>query len=492
LEAGHIIIVEPDGTIRAMYEHTVRADGFAARGFEKVGEALEAIKEIRCEVGLLHLEQPGSSAEELLASWLNIYPDAPVIVIVSDPTPQDIRALFRAGAVDVLIQPPKPEELVFSIRSAAHRRTNHLHPTQKVRVEVASRMAVGIVHHLNNLLERIVGRTSLLMARADLAPDIYRELRDTVEDSRETAAFIRRMSYLGQSATIQFVRVFPIRILQDTLQSLAKRRGTRARFVCDFAHQVSMPAERRLLAELFEELLINAQEANPAGEQVTVTAQVEGNADITNLFIRIEDQGPGLTESQMKHLFEPFFSTKASTGRGLGLVVASGIASRLGGTLDIDNRTPHGVVATLRFPISQGETTTMEKPGEPEAAPMAGSVLLIDDMEPVLVMIGRMLSKITGLEVIPVTNGVDALALLDRPNRTFSLIVLDLSLREESGVKIYRKIRERKADVPVLFISGYTSDAGLQTALDEDRKTRFLPKPFELEQLRKAISSLNQ
>jgi len=68
----------------------------------------------------------------------------------------------------------------------------------------------------------------------------------------------------------------------------------------------------------------------------------------------VEDNGPGIPEDKLPHIFDPFYSTRQNRGgTGLGLSIAHGIITDHGGTIDVRSRPSQGTTFTLRFPIPE-------------------------------------------------------------------------------------------------------------------------------------------
>jgi len=99
------------------------------------------------------------------------------------------------------------------------------------------------------------------------------------------------------------------------------------------------------LSQVLLNLLLNALDASKAGTQVQVLlSRPPGWAEL-----RVQDQGPGLSQDQLARIFEPFFTTKEH-GNGLGLATSQNIVQSFGGTLGAENRPEGGAVFTVRLP----------------------------------------------------------------------------------------------------------------------------------------------
>jgi len=129
-------------------------------------------------------------------------------------------------------------------------------------------------------------------------------------------------------------------------------------FTCD-SEAFEIETDPDLLKELLLNLLRNAVEALALAGEGSVRLRATAGPP---LVIAVEDDGPGMAESMNGHLFEPFYTTKAS-GTGLGLSVAHKLADALGADLKFRSMTPHGTRAELRFSSSHNlnETSSTSK-----------------------------------------------------------------------------------------------------------------------------------
>jgi two-component system sensor histidine kinase HydH len=104
------------------------------------------------------------------------------------------------------------------------------------------------------------------------------------------------------------------------------------------------------LRQLLLNLLLNAVEASPEGGRVRIAAQ--RCADGVEL--RVEDEGPGVPESQRAHIFEPFHTTRAAGHGGLGLTICRRIAVDAGGGIELLSPQAGGAVFRVVLPAREG------------------------------------------------------------------------------------------------------------------------------------------
>jgi len=96
-------------------------------------------------------------------------------------------------------------------------------------------------------------------------------------------------------------------------------------------------------------LMRNAIQASPAGEEVTVTIDIEGQT----VRVHVKDSGPGISPEILPRIFEPFFTTKTAephAGMGLGLSVSANLVDAIGGRIEVTGGPTDGSIFTVVLP----------------------------------------------------------------------------------------------------------------------------------------------
>jgi len=231
------------------------------------------------------------------------------------------------------------------------------------RLASVGRLAAGMAHEINNPLEGMANYLDLLredLERGDV--EAARQLAGRVREGLERAAGITRR-VLGYSDPGRAPKgVLDLRRALDDAVSFV--RGSRAFAgvevtLAGVGEPLPVRAEPTALGQLFLNLLLNACEAQPSGGRVEVTALRQGST----ARVEIADQGPGIPQEVRDHLFEPFYSTRGSTG--LGLSVCHGVVADHGGTIHAANRPQGGACFVVELPLADGAP---QRPRSPDAA----------------------------------------------------------------------------------------------------------------------------
>jgi len=222
------------------------------------------------------------------------------------------------------------------------------------RLGTVGRLAAGIAHEINNPLEGISNYLRLAendLARADLA-SVRRRLDGVRQGLERAAGIVRQVLAHADPAATQREVVDLHTPLRQAIEFVRGRREFAA-----ITWQIDLdeaPAGVKgspvMLGQVFLNLLVNACEAQPGGGEVTVRAhRAPGDRDDGgSILIEIGDRGPGVPHGDRGRVFEPFYSTKQSTG--LGLSVCHSIVHQHGGELRVEDRSGGGALFLVSLP----------------------------------------------------------------------------------------------------------------------------------------------
>ena len=218
------------------------------------------------------------------------------------------------------------------------------------RLASLGRLSAGIAHEINNPLEGMRNYLALLeedldRGEAGSAADLMPRLREGLD---RIAAIVRQVLRFGDPGRAALRPVDLDAVVRDALDLVrADRRfeGVELEPRLDLGPDRPVAGNPTTLAQLVLNLVLNACQAQDGGGTVRVaTDRRDGTARLT-----VADQGPGFSDEALEHLFEPFFSTRDSTG--LGLAVSHGIVLEHGGTIRGENRRGGGARVIVELPL---------------------------------------------------------------------------------------------------------------------------------------------
>jgi CheY-like chemotaxis protein len=201
-----------------------------------------------------------------------------------------------------------------------------------------------------------------------------------------------------------------------------------------------------------------------------------------HVMLTVSDTGDGMDEETRSQIYEPFFSTKGEQGTGLGLATVHGIVKQHGGHIEVDSELGQGTTFKVYLPVSSYEPISDDAIAEPRTSLMGSeTIMLVDDDEPVRLLAETFLKR-QGYNVLSAHSGEESLAILDRHREPLHLLLTDVVMPGLNGKELFEKAVERKGNLKVLYMSGYTEDIVTDRGgLDKD--TDLIHKPFSINAL---------
>lgn len=361
------------------------------------------------------------------------------------------------------------------------------------KLESVGRLAGGVAHDFNNMLQVIVGNTELALAQVPATQPLHGILDEIFKVAHHSATLIRQLQTFAsrQPVAPQVINLNDaIRNMSDLLRRLL---GHTVRLECRLSADLgSVKLDPGQIDQVIANLCINARDAIALSGCIVVTTRnieiqpgapetTAGLAPGAAVQLTVQDDGAGIPRENIDKIFEPFFTTKAmGKGSGLGLSIVYGIVHQNGGSILVDSDASWGTRFEVCLPRCedippspvplQGVT-----PPSCDTAPRA-TILLVDDEVPVLRTTTRMLEQL-GYQVLAAASTKEALLLFDTLPQGIDLLISDVLMPIMSGPAMLRMMRRQCPGLKSLFISGHTSTLLSENGLN-DPEFPWLAKPF--------------
>jgi len=284
-----------------------------------------------------------------------------------------------------------------------------------------------------------------------------------------------------------------LRLLHATIES-------KAQLVLELSEGLPrVGADRFQLRQVITNLILNALDAME-GKRGTLTLRTEAThiAGATHtpyglsagsyVRVTVSDTGAGIRPETRERMFEPFFSTKGA-GRGMGLAAAAGIVRAHRGWLGVEETSRQGTTFAILLPVAQESLPRRaSNPALSVKPPPPRSILLIDDEPAVRLVTGKMLSEL-GHQVVTADSGRRGLQLLEQPSNNIDLVLLDLTMPEQSGEQTLDQIQVVRGNVPVVITSGFQAQDA-SNLLQRPNVVGFLDKPHTMTSLEMLLASV--
>ncbi|SMF77499.1 ammonium transporter [Pseudobacteriovorax antillogorgiicola] len=330
-------------------------------------------------------------------------------------------------------------------------------------------------HELRTPLNAIIGYSEMLAE--DLQNSSYHEDIDRIKQSGTyLLSLINDMLDISRLDSGRFKMQANWVILEDfaaeieslTLPLTKKQMNSLSVEVKADAKQLYFDPVR--LKQVLMNLLGNACKFTEKGTVKLLLEESRGS-----LRCQVEDSGRGLTPSEIKRIFKPFeqaLRIDSLSGTGLGLTISQGIVKEMGGTIAVESKVGHGSCFSFKIDVKK----------ELELADDRLMVLLVDDDPGTRLLVREYLNEL-GFQVDQAASVVEACAKLE--TGSYRMVITDYIFPDDNGGAIVQRVRDQGLLYPVLIITGFAD----KIVCGEN--VSILAKPFDLEQLCRALTNLN-
>ncbi|MGD9007001.1 MAG: response regulator [Desulfobacteraceae bacterium] len=370
------------------------------------------------------------------------------------------------------------------------------------KMQAIGLMAGGVAHDLNNILSGIVSYPELLLLKLPEDSNLRKPLMAIHESGKRAATVVSDLLTVARGAAAAREVHDLNRMVREYLNS--PECLNLKDFYPNISRQENLDAKEPFIScsqihiqKCLMNLMTNAAEAigdkgiiRVATSNRYLVPEKEGDQGLPEgeyIVLSVEDNGPGISDTDLEHIFEPFYTRKmmGRSGTGLGLTVVWNTVRDHGGRVKVES-SGGGTVFQLCFPVVTGQDRRVVEDDD-AMVNLNGNqeqILVVDD-EPQLRDIAAQILKGLNYRVALVESGEQAVEFLKK--QSVDLVLIDMLMEPGmNGRQTYQEIVRLHPGQKAIIVSGFSESHDVKVALSLGAKG-ILKKPYSIEQLGIAV-----
>ncbi len=351
------------------------------------------------------------------------------------------------------------------VRNVTERKRAEEERLKYSKIESLATLAGGIAHDFNNILTAILGNIGLAALDGKIEPKARERLAKAEQACLRAQALSQQLLTFSKGG----VPIKKIISIPKLLKESAGLTLSGSKALCEFFISEDLwpvEADEGQISQVFNNLLINADQAMPEGGIIRIGAEnmfVAENSELPlpgGIYVKITiaDKGLGIPPQYLDKIFDPYFTTKQK-GSGLGLATAYSIIKNHAGLLEVESQIESGSTLTVYLPASKAGAVFEKQEAEPAGG--KGVILVMDDEEMVRDVFREMLSRLgyKGDFAADGSQAVEKFVRAKEAEQPFAAVILDLTVPGGMGGKeTIRQLLKIDPQVKAIVSSGYSDD----------------------------------
>ena len=370
-----------------------------------------------------------------------------------------------------------------TVRNISDIRAAEDESAQSKRLASIGKLTAGAAHDFNNVMAELMGQIRSIKKTA-VDPTLIKQLEILEGSTRTGSDTIRRMldfasgGRVTEKETLETAGLMQnvVYMTQARWMEIEQKEGTIISAINDFEPDLYISGSKSEIINAVTNLIFNGVDAMPDGGILTMSTSEQNG----KIIISVQDTGTGMTEDVRSRIFDPFFSTKGSSGTGLGLSEVYGTIKRHDGEILVESEVGAGTIISLIFDKVDAKPTEIPVQAI-EVSPVR--ILAVDDNEFITEMLNELLTD-EGHTVSTYTSTKEAFE--DFKINEYDLVITDMEMPEMGGQEFAEMIKLKRKHTPILLLSGWPIFLEEEPTLAEFIDFA-LAKPFTVEDIQGVI-----
>lgn len=508
----NVLIIDDSSFMRIMLKNLLSIRRFNTIETKSGKEAMEALKENKIHLILLDYEMPVMDGAQTLEKIKNHdgFLDIPVIMISSHSSKDLVARVLKHGASDFIVKPFSNEELLLKCDiHVAHfldikigqTREKELNSAMKKVIQLENNKSMFLAnmsHEIRTPLNAILGFIDLLKEESkdrmksleylNIMEDSSRSLITIIEDILDFSKIENGKLTIDK---IDFNTKVEFELITKLFDAQCSQKNIFLSLYLDDNLPEVINSDPLRIKQVVSNLISNAVKFTPSGKSISVVISYKNNL----LNISVKDEGMGIEEDKLVHIFEAFNQEDNSTtrefgGTGLGLSISNSLVKLLGGKLKVDSVKDKGSEFYFSLPVKKGTMQNETLISVSNFNFIGKKVLLVEDNKANQIFMKIILQTIK-LDFDIANNGVEAVELFKQNHDKYHIILMDENMPKMNGIEATMQILkfEKKNNfkhTPIIALTANAIKGDREKFLDAGMD-EYLSKPIKKEVLQNAL-----
>ncbi len=361
------------------------------------------------------------------------------------------------------------------------------HLRQVEKMEALGALASGVAHDFNNVLTAIMSSAELMEWQLPEDSPARSKLKVIMQAANRAKDLNRRILTFSRPTEERRIPFDLSAVVRECVHLLKSTVSKDVQIRSDVSPSVWTLGDPAQIHQVVMNLAVNALQALD-GKGWLELELTEGDIEPGSMLagakaarLTVRDSGYGMDAETLKHVFEPFYTTKGSGGgTGLGLSIVHGVVTQHGGTISISSEPGRGTLVEVHLPSATIVISTLDE--TPQEALRGTEHLLVVDMEEVRVALTKESLQHLGYHVTAKSDLYAALDAFKEHPAIFDVVLLEYSKGAISAEDFARRVRKLRPNIAVILASGNLVKPSFETPFDE-----VLTKPVSIRDLGHAL-----